>query len=557
MALTLRPLKPEIFPGGTFRVPSGERVFRVGRDRENDLCVDHVSVSASHAKLIADEDGVEVVDLGSSNGTFVNGIRVDRRRLSDGDLLRFATAEFRVSELVNGSAVPTNNGGEPVEPETDENDSEESVRLVALNEEKEALKREIVKVLEEGRRTKEEHAALRAEHDRRDAEAVSLAGQVRELGENLRRLERQLSDAGQREERLLANLSEARREVIDREGVIAGLRYEAGKQEGKIGQLEEQRARLQSVCDDYETAYNGALSDLAGTRAELEVQGQAKDAADARYEGLLDRLSRLGACLVEDWKRWMERSESGEHGDNGSGFSPEAGEEVIFSSVESLAARIRGELDLIEPIWLEFGAGVQAELAARCEALRSDQADLEGEIDRRQEELAKLEADLASFRELMDTEVRRAQGLSRRGIEVEIPERFEAMVIAKDREQEIYRSLIDRLEVLDQLLEGYRRSRKLREVSQELTAFRNRFVSILEGGGVRPFEVEVGTFLTPRHRKEVQVLSRKGWGTRQYSEHPFQPGEVVSVVRPGFRVGEGESAVILRKVEVVIREVTG
>ena len=65
----------------------------------------------------------------------------------------------------------------------------------------------------------------------------------------------------------------------------------------------------------------------------------------------------------------------------------------------------------------------------------------------------------------------------------------------------------------------------------------------------------VRTILTLKHRKEVQILSRKGWGTRQFTEYPFQPGEVIKVIRPGYRVGEGEYAVILRKVEVLIRGV--
>ena len=61
--------------------------------------VSHASVSLQHALIeVNDDSSVEVVDCGSSSGTFVNGIRVvDRRTLSAGDLLRFAAAEFRVS----------------------------------------------------------------------------------------------------------------------------------------------------------------------------------------------------------------------------------------------------------------------------------------------------------------------------------------------------------------------------------------------------------------------------------------------------------------------------
>ncbi len=53
--------------------------------------------------------------------------------------------------------------------------------------------------------------------------------------------------------------------------------------------------------------------------------------------------------------------------------------------------------------------------------------------------------------------------------------------------------------------------------------FRRRLAEILEAGGVRAFEIEIGTLLTLRHRREVQILSRKGWGTKQYAESPFQP----------------------------------
>jgi hypothetical protein len=155
----------------------------------------------------------------------------------------------------------------------------------------------------------------------------------------------------------------------------------------------------------------------------------------------------------------------------------------------------------------------------------------------------------------MDIAVRRAQGLSRRGIEIEIPERFEAMTIPRDHEQELLRALVERREGLDQLLEGYRRSRKLRDVHHDLADFRDRLAEILGAAGVRAFEIAVGTSLTLRQRREVQVLSRKGWGTRQYAEIPFQPGEVVKVIRPGYRLGEGEEAVILRKVEVLIQGV--
>lgn len=589
MAFSLRPLKTGILAGESFRIPEGARVLRVGRAGDNDLRVEHASVSALHAELAVDGDeGVEVVDCGSSNGTFVNGIRVDRRRLADGDLLRFATVEFRVREV---AAAPSNGGnggaphvsppappdeeaaeeaeaeipGEPGEAEAEaeaetapapepvvplaEAEAEMERLRSGFAEERNALARQIEGLVAELASARDEGGAVRAALDRRDAESALLEAERTALDEQVRRLRRDLEEAGRREERLQATQSEARREVIEREGVIAGLRYELQGREGRIRQVEEERTRLQRICDEYASVCADLESAVAATREELGLSLQERDEARGRASGLLERLEALGARLLADWRAWIPE------GGGGGGFAPGEGEEAVFVRVAAVADAIRGELDRIEPIWHRYGDGVQAELARRCELLREEQAGLEVESARRREELAGIESDLAQFRELMDLEVRRAQGLSRKGVEVEIPERFEAMTIARDREQEILRALVERLETLDQLLLGYGGSRKLREVHRELADYRERLAAILESGGVRAFGIETGTFLTPRHRREVQVLSRKGWGTKQYAEIPFQPGEVVKMVRPGYRVGEGDGAAVLRKVEVLIRGV--
>jgi Nif-specific regulatory protein len=59
----------------------------VGRDLQSDLPLVHHQVSRHHARFEPDGDGWIVRDLGSANGTFVNGVRVDRSRLSQGDTL--------------------------------------------------------------------------------------------------------------------------------------------------------------------------------------------------------------------------------------------------------------------------------------------------------------------------------------------------------------------------------------------------------------------------------------------------------------------------------------
>ncbi len=59
----------------------------LGRDASNDIVVDHPSVSRNHASIHGDTDAHWIQDLGSANGTFVNGQRVtgEARRLRNLD----------------------------------------------------------------------------------------------------------------------------------------------------------------------------------------------------------------------------------------------------------------------------------------------------------------------------------------------------------------------------------------------------------------------------------------------------------------------------------------
>ena len=70
----------------------------VGRDHESGVRLDGDEfASARHARIDPRPDGVWVEDLGSTNGTFVNGDRVDSKRLlQPGDVLRVGETELRL-----------------------------------------------------------------------------------------------------------------------------------------------------------------------------------------------------------------------------------------------------------------------------------------------------------------------------------------------------------------------------------------------------------------------------------------------------------------------------
>ena len=81
--------------GQSFEVADGDVC---GRDPSVNLLFDHPTVSRRHARFTIVDTDVDVTDLGSANGTFVNGKPLDQRpyRLSDEDQLRFGHLQLRV-----------------------------------------------------------------------------------------------------------------------------------------------------------------------------------------------------------------------------------------------------------------------------------------------------------------------------------------------------------------------------------------------------------------------------------------------------------------------------
>jgi pSer/pThr/pTyr-binding forkhead associated (FHA) protein len=83
-------------PAITLRVPPGS-IKTIGRTARADFIVDAALISRLHCRLTADRsDQLVVQDLGSTNGTLVNGKKVDRVVLRPGDRLTVGRVEFQV-----------------------------------------------------------------------------------------------------------------------------------------------------------------------------------------------------------------------------------------------------------------------------------------------------------------------------------------------------------------------------------------------------------------------------------------------------------------------------
>jgi ABC-type multidrug transport system ATPase subunit/pSer/pThr/pTyr-binding forkhead associated (FHA) protein len=97
---------------GLARVRLQQRI-RIGRDVENEWQIDDLNVSRTHAEIVQNNSGsYEIVDLKSTNGTFLNGTRIKRETLRTGDIIavggfarRFTLDGLQILEGIDGMSV--------------------------------------------------------------------------------------------------------------------------------------------------------------------------------------------------------------------------------------------------------------------------------------------------------------------------------------------------------------------------------------------------------------------------------------------------------------------
>jgi hypothetical protein len=81
--------------GMTYVLPTGNTT--VGRHPESDIFLNDVTVSRQHCRFVVSDEGLTVEDSGSTNGTYVNDVRVDKVRLQAGDEVLVGRFHFIVA----------------------------------------------------------------------------------------------------------------------------------------------------------------------------------------------------------------------------------------------------------------------------------------------------------------------------------------------------------------------------------------------------------------------------------------------------------------------------
>tara|TARA_B100000945_G_scaffold206056_1_gene165714 strand:+ start:2910 stop:3569 length:660 start_codon:yes stop_codon:yes gene_type:complete len=83
-----------VLPDGK-RIVIGNRVVTIGRLQDSSVCIDDPSISRNQAEVLLSETGYLLSDLGSTNGTLVNGHRISQHVLTDRDQIEFGSYRIR------------------------------------------------------------------------------------------------------------------------------------------------------------------------------------------------------------------------------------------------------------------------------------------------------------------------------------------------------------------------------------------------------------------------------------------------------------------------------
>ncbi len=89
--------------GQEFALHSGRTT--IGRNKDNDVVLDEPTVSAVHARIVSENNTWRVINLLSSNGTFVNGRKITQQSLNHGDRIRFGEVAFYFEAAAHSKSV--------------------------------------------------------------------------------------------------------------------------------------------------------------------------------------------------------------------------------------------------------------------------------------------------------------------------------------------------------------------------------------------------------------------------------------------------------------------
>ncbi|MEM7699816.1 MAG: hypothetical protein AAF236_15585, partial [Verrucomicrobiota bacterium] len=314
---------------------------------------------------------------------------------------------------------------------------------------------------------------------------------------------------------------------------------------GLVAEAEQQTKFLES---EVQTA-KWALHEQEAANASIE---RDRDRVQRAHDQDGRRVRRITQRLERSFAYWADREKPQLSGEADPFDLGEVG--PMINRLEDLQLSISERLSNVEAVWRDYGDDVVNRLRDQCDALDDEVSRLSRDVSELRSERDKTEMDLSQLRIEINDEIRRAQRQSRKGVEIGLSEKFSRLLYLSDQEVDVFLVLVETSEQLEILLARCRASRKHSSLEPLFESLLQQITSTKGKYRIEPFTLSAGTEVTLQHRRHIEVVSRKGWGTRSEVPEAFRPGIVKESGRPGYWIqGDGEP-VIIRKAEVILEK---
>ncbi len=303
--------------GDVFELNLKRSKYRVGRSRDNDLRIEETYVSGHHSELNRNECGdYEVKDCGSSNGTFLNGRRVEKPQVvKAGDFIKFGILKVAVVEAKSAghkvvslkdrpafakkrdemtAAIPVDSTTRPV-GDTDISADSQPISKAPPPLTEESLKE--VEVLLE--KEKKKSKGLNSKLSLGEKEIDSLNAELEKVRKELKDANAKSDDAGKSTKKESEQLSKLEKEAAD---LQSKLNEATTKAEDSAKELDAKSAELDSLHDEIKAKDGDLHSALSAAEAKAE---EAKDTLRAR-----DTEVQTLAAELDSIKESLSRKES-------------------------------------------------------------------------------------------------------------------------------------------------------------------------------------------------------------------------------------------------------
>ncbi|MDB4673220.1 FHA domain-containing protein [Verrucomicrobiales bacterium] len=586
----------QVSPGQDIEFPLNADAVTLGRDPTNAIVIQNSWISSHHARFTRKSDGsFEVHDLDSQNGIEVNGRRIVRCALRDGDKVAFGQVDAKyivpesdASREAKTASIPVEKGTGGQQTIRGGNRAELERSLEHLRDEQAALTAEVEKL--QGIKGKlasaSEHepaiGSLQAELDALHKEIVEATAARDEITEESSRTEKLLSG-------LTGKVAEASKEKAALgEAIAAKVRAEAALKtiESKVHESENLRDSIQGELSTLEEKHK-SLSEEVGQKTEenttlgtqkselekelmllkanCEKQKTAHETAETKFAELQAIISDAEASSAD--AKQIQADLTALH-------VQKTGLEKEVNSLKESAGTLKEEAKKADSLRSEVSAleSTLADLAPKESELAEITAKLaitergftsvvsqnaEAEktlsetkeaLDAAQKELSSAKADAKAAEESKDEMEKSAVSLKERVAELE--DQKETLEAAQDLEwgtvHILAKNLIRRIDLLDDLLAAVRADAKDKDFVDQLVALREALLDILREHSVEAFHFPQGTPIDLKTRKRILILGG--------AEDSPSGKEIASTVRPGYFCSNGDigSETLLRKAEVKI-----